>query len=292
MKKRFFPVAAAVAALALAGCAGAGSQSDQSGNAAGVKVAASFYPLAYLAEEIGGDAVTVTDLTPPGGDAHELEISPKQVSELGKQDLVLYLGSGFQPAVEEAVAMQDAPALDAMDAVKEDQLREGDAHIWLNPMIMAEIGDLTAERLSETDPNHAETFAHNAKEFRTKMEALDSKYREELAGCAGATLVTSHEAFGYLADAYSLEQIGITGINPEAEPSPKRLREVEKIAKEHDATTIFFESTAAQTTADRLAEAVGVKTAQLNPIEGTPEQDFVTVMETNLSALSGGLNCK
>lgn len=281
--------AVAAAATMLAGCSGA---ADEKTAADGLEVAASFYPLAFVTEQVGGDRVVVTDLTPKGGSAHDLEISPKQATQLAEQDLAVYLGAGFQPAVEQAIEVQQVPAFNAMDVVSPEQLREGDAHIWLNPMIMAAIGDELATKMAELDPEGAAEYTENAATFRAQMAELNAKYEDQLAGCAGATLVASHEAFGYLADAYGLEQLGITGINPEAEPSPKRLREVAQIVEERDVTTIFFESATAAATEDRLAESVGVKTAQLNPLEATPDTDFVTVMETNLSALREGLNCK
>jgi ABC-type metal ion transport system, periplasmic component/surface adhesin len=276
-------------AITVAGCA---SESSQSNNAGTLQVTAGFYPLAYAAQQVGGDLVSVTDLTPPGGEPHDLELSPRQVSDLSSQDLVIYLGNRFQPAVEEAIQIQDIPSLDAMSAVDPEKQREGDSHIWLNPLIMGQIGQGIADQLSQIDPENASSYQAGAAKFEEQMQATDASYKNKLSTCNGATLVTSHEAFGYMADEYGLEQVGISGIEPDAEPSPKRLREVEDIVKERGVTTIFFESSVAEATADRLAETLGVKTEELNTLETEPSTDFAKVMESNLLALENGLNCE
>lgn len=281
-------VGALTAALTLAAC---GSDSAISGQGK-LQVVTSFYPLQYVAEQIGGDNVEITDLTPAGGDAHDLELSPKQANQVAQADVVVYLGDSFQPAVESATASASGLVLDGMSVVSADQLRQGDAHIWLNPLIMAEIGNQVAEVFSEADPAETTSYSTNAETFTKKMEDLNKQYQEGLANCSGATLVTSHEAFGYLADAYDLNQVGITGVNPEAEPSPKRLREIAEIVEEYDVTTIFFESSTAESTESKLSDTLGIGTAQLNPMESAlSEGDYVTQMEANLQALQQGLNC-
>lgn len=283
----------AVAALGLGAMAACSSDTPSSGGGK-IQVVTSFYPLTYVVQNIGGDLVEVTDLTPAGGDAHDLELSPSQVSEIGNARAVVFLGGGFQPSVEQAVSVQGVGGLDAMSAVPEDLLLPGDSHIWLNPAIMGDIGQQVAKALAEADPAGAEVFADNAKEFSARMTALDQQFVADLEGCQGATLVTSHQAFGYLADAYGMEQVGITGINPEAEPSPKRLREVQKVIEGRDVTTLFFEKATAAGTEAKLADSLGVASAQLNPLEGTPSDgaDYTQIMEENLQALQKGLNCQ
>lgn len=276
-----------VASLVLAACAGGTSQS---GGEAKVDVVASFYPLTYVVHEVGGDRVAITDLTPAGGEAHDLELSPRQVSQIAQADLMVYLGGGFQPAVQDSVKQAPGIVVDAADAVPADMLIPGDSHIWLNPLIMADVGDHVAAALTEVDPDGASQFTAGAAQLRAKMESLNDKFASELSGCEGAMLVSSHEAFGYLAAQYGLEQVGIAGMDPEVEPSPKRLLEVQQVLEKGAVTTVFFESTDASD--QRLADSLGVRAAHLNTLEGTPAGgDYVSEMEANLTELVEGLNC-
>jgi len=111
-------------------------------------------------------------------------------------------------------------------------------------------------------------------------------------------MVTSHAAFGYLADAYGLEQIALTGVSPEAEPSPRALEDLVQKVDEEGATTVFFETLVSPRLAETVARETGARTAALNPLEGltdsdlTEGQDYFTVMRANLAALREGLGCR
>ena len=201
---------------------------------------ASFYPLQLVAEQVGGDRVSVRSLTPPGAEPHDVELSPAQVSQIDSADLVVYL-SGFQAAVDDAVqhtspahvvdAASDTTLL-AADDHHEDETDEEheehahgdlDPHFWLDPSRMPSVVEDVAAALSEIDPEGADTYAANAAALTQRFEDLDAAYATGLQQCDSRTFVTSHDAFGYLADRYDLEQVGISGIDPEAEPSPARL---------------------------------------------------------------------
>lgn len=250
-------------------------------------VATSSYPMTFVAESILGDSGAVLDLSSSGGDAHDLELSPRQVSELESASFVLYLGSGFQPAVEHAVHQRSGPGLDALDTVPEEQLRDGDPHMWLNPELMAAVGEELADELRLIDPDKAATFEENAARLTEEMDALDNEYREGLKGCTGETMLASHEAFGYLADAYGLQQIGVLGVNPEAEPSPKRLQEVAAIS---GVRTLFIESN--DSSGSKLSASLGLDPVPLNTLEVAPKEgDYFSVMRDNLRSLRSGLDC-
>ncbi len=255
-----------------------------------LEVLTSSYSTTYVAEAVVGDAGTVVDLLPSGGEAHDLELSPRQVAQVQEAAYVFYLGDGFQPSVEQAVAQRTNPSFDGMDAVPGEQYRDSDPHVWLSPTIMATMGDQLAEGLAEVDPEHADLFAGNAAKLRSDLEGLDAEYVQGLAGCQGAMLLTSHEAFGYLADEYGLEQAGIMGINPEAEPSPKRLQEIQELAKETGAGALFIEST--DSSGQKLADSLGMKAVPLHTLEVQPEGlDYLEAMRENLTALQEGLAC-
>ena len=271
--------------LLLTGCS-----SDASGSGS-LQVTAGFYPYAWVAERVGGDGVEVVNLTEPGAEPHDLELSPRQVAGLGEADLVVY-SQGFQPAVDEAVEQQAADrALDVLEGA--DLLDGDDPHLWLDPVRLADVGDAVADRMAEAAPQSAQGFEQRAQELRTELEALDDELRAGLADCARRDLVTSHDAFGYLADAYDLVQVPITGLSPEAEASPQRLAEVARIAEERGVTTVFFEELVSPKVAESLAAEVGATATVLSPLEGPPEDgDYLSAMRTNLSSLRTALDCR
>jgi zinc transport system substrate-binding protein len=327
---------ALVATATLAGCStqGAGGSSDESD---GVTVLASFYPLQYVAQQIGGDLVTVDNLTPPAAEPHDLELSPAQVREIGTADLVVYL-SGFQNAVDEAIeARAPEHVVDAAGAAElvehaeaEDEhageteeehaehAEEGDEHageteeghaehteegaadphFWLDPSRLAAVGKVVADELAATDPEHADEYAAGAQRLGQQLDELDQEFADGLAACQGAALVTSHAAFGYLADRYALEQVGISGLDPEAEPSPARLREIGDLVEERGIKTLYSETLVSPKVTETLASDLGVNTAVLDPLEGLSEDataagdDYVSVMQANLAALEEGLVCE
>ncbi|WP_370109838.1 metal ABC transporter solute-binding protein, Zn/Mn family [Streptacidiphilus sp. MAP12-33] len=297
--------AAAVGTTALALTTnGSADERDADGK---VQVVASFYPLAYLAGTIGGDHVDVTGLTAPGVEPHDLELTPKQVGAVGAADLVVYL-KGFQPAVDTAVAQAHpahvaeagaySPPVEHADSAEEghdghDHAHEGaDPHLWLDPTRYALVANGVADQLAATDPAHAADYRANAAALTGKLKSLDADYRTGLAGCARHDVLTSHAAFGYLAGAYGLHQLSVSGLDPEAEPSAARLAAIKQEAREHGVTTVFTETLASPRLAETLARELGLKTAVLDPIEGvTHGNDYFSVMRANLTALQDALGC-
>jgi len=306
----FAVLASALAGLGLTAC---GPGPDQGGGQK-VNVVAGFYPLQFVAEQIGGDRVSVTNLAQPGAEPHDMELSPSQVAEIADANLVVYI-AGFQPAVDEAVKQEAkdssfdaATAVTLIDATtghgheaagaspEPTPAEEGgkDPHIWLDPTRLATIADALAERLATADPAGAAGFRERAAALRGRLTELDQEYQQGLKTCQRREIVVSHAAFGYLADRYELDQIAITGISPEVEPTPQRLAEVAAEAKEHGATTIFFETLVSPRVAEAIATEVKARTAVLDPIEGLQPgstDDYLSVMRANLATLKPALGC-
>lgn len=290
-------ITAAAVAVGVAGCGD--DPAPDPGNRLSVVVG--FYPLQFVADRVGGDRVAVTDLVRPGVEPHDLELSAGQVGALEKADLVLYL-TGFQPALDEAVGaaskdkafdvatvepLNDAPAGDDEPAAK-------DPHVWLDPVRLATIADRVADRLATLDAEHAAAIRDRAALLRSQLTALDREYASGLATCQRREIVTSHTAFGYLAARYRLTQVPISGLAPDAEPSPQRLAEVAALAKQTGTTTIFFETLVSPKLAETLAAEVGAKTEVLDPIEGLQpgsSADYLSVMRDNLGKLRTALGC-
>jgi zinc transport system substrate-binding protein len=270
------------AGVVIAGCGAdddAGTTSQTS--TAKLTVQASFYPLQWLAEQVGGDAVAVTNLTKPGTEPHDLELTPQDVAAISNAGLVVYL-SGLQPAVDEAVEQQAGDkSFDAGESanlsLKYTPIEEGE------------------EATDEAGPAQAAAFTERARSVRTELEALDGEYREKLANCANKDLVTSHNAFGYLADAYGLNQVGITGLTPEEEPSPTDLAAVTEFVRSHHVRTIYYETLVSPAIAETVARETGAETAVLDPIEGLNDdsegENYLEVMRANLANLVTGQAC-
>ncbi len=282
------PVAVVVAVL-LTGCS-SGTDPQAGGR---VAVDASFYPLAFLAERIGGEAVSVHNVTAAGGEPHEIELKASQVSALHNADLVLYI-SGFQPAIDKVVDAAKALDLKAPDlSVGADVA--SDPHIWLDPIRMIAMAEAITARLVLVAPAQAAAIRTRGAIATSELRALDATFTARLATCARREIVTSHEAFGHLARRYRLIQTGIAGVRPEEEPTAKRLAEVAAFVREKKVTTIFFETLVSPKLAETIARETGAKTAVLDPIEGVQpgsREDYLSIMRANLDALAAALGCR
>ncbi|MFJ3878234.1 metal ABC transporter substrate-binding protein [Streptomyces sp. NPDC090077] len=312
--------AVALGATALTACSGtAGAAGTADGK---LHVTASFYPLQFLAEQIGGDHVKVDTLTKPGVEPHDLEITPKQTGQLSESDVVLYLKT-LQPAVDKAVEQSGVKnVVDAATLTKlevhggaghegHDHAAEGEAghdhdhahgeagedpHVWLDPTKYAEIAKGFGAALEKADPGHAADYKKNTDELVAKLGALDTEFKDGLKNTASRTFITTHSAFGYLAERYGLDQEGISGVDPEAEPSPARMKELQAVAKKDNVTTVFFETLASDKTAKSLARDTGLTTDVLDPLEGIGDRsqgsDYFEVMRSNLKNLQKALGAK
>jgi zinc transport system substrate-binding protein len=291
--------------LSVTGC-GAG----RAGHDGRLPVVAAFYPLQFLAERIGGDRVTVTNLIKPGAEPHDLELRPRQVAQLADAKLVLQL-AGFQPALDEAVTaeakkhtldvagvtpLQPAPSGAGTSEGNEETTRNLglDPHVWLDPVRFAAIGDAVADRLVRIDPDNAPGYRSRAAVLHADLAALDADFAHGLATCARHEIVTSHGAFGYLAARYRLAQIPISGLSPEEEPTPQHIAAVADLARRDGVTTIFFETLVSPKIAATLAREIGARAEVLDPIEGleaSSTDDYLSVMRANLGKLRQALGC-
>ncbi|MFI5899099.1 metal ABC transporter substrate-binding protein [Streptomyces cyaneofuscatus] len=333
--RRLIPTTAVAGAVvlgltALSACST--SDAADGGNGDQLKVTASFYPMQFLAERIGGEHVAVTSLTKPGVEPHDLELTPRQIGSISESDYVLYL-KGIQPAVDDAIQQSgvkntvDAATLTTLenhgaevsghDHGHEEEAHEGeeaheehsegdghnhgeeggaDPHIWLDPVKYAEVAKGVGKSLEKADPDHAADYKKNTEALVGELDKLNTAYEAGLKNTATKTFITTHSAFGYLAERYGLTQQGIAGIDPEAEPTPARIQELHTIAEKEKATTVFFETLASDKTAKTLAKDTGLKTGVLDPLEGITKKsqgaDYIEVMESNLTALQKALGAK
>jgi zinc transport system substrate-binding protein len=304
-------VAAMALALTTAACgtgASSGSGSDEQA------VVTSFYPLQFATQQITGGAVPVSVLTKPGTEPHDLELAPQDVARMSRARLVVY-ADGFQPAVDDAIAeVQPTAVLDVADAAHlsltlaeesgqagetaqqhDDHGHAGDPHFWLDPQRYAAVAKVIGARLARDDPTHAAAYEKNTATFVAKLTTLDGELRSGLASCRSRVLVTSHAAFGYLGQRYGLQQHGITGISPDAEPSGSGLKQISDLVRSHGVTTIYQETLVEPHFAETVAGSTGAAVATLDPLEGittaSAGTDYFEVMRSNLTALQKGLGC-
>lgn len=315
-------LACAAALLLGAACSTGGGGGAGPGQ---LSVVTSFYPLQFVTERIAGPHAQVDNLTPAGTEPHDLELTPRQVGSIAQADLVVYERT-FQAAVDQAVANAgQVPALDITTVVplqpvadehgqeqhgKEDghahdhgQSHEHehdhgqqDPHVWLDPSRMVTIAEAVTAQLRTVDPEHAADYDANLATLRSELDTLDEEFRTGLADCDRTAFITSHAAFGYLAERYHLTQIAIGGLSPDAEPSPARIAEVHAEAEEHDITTIFYETLVSPDVATSIAGDLGLRTDVLDPLEGLTDQsrgsDYLAVMRSNLAALRTANGCR
>lgn len=298
-------VASVTAIVAVAGC-GVGHNTNDP-----MDVVAGFYPLAYIADVIGGNHARVTDLTGPGERAHELRLSPDQVNHIADADLVVYL-KGMQHPLDKAVmdhnhdrgyTVADSRQLrhgvvpnGAGDALPQDAAGR-DPHLWLDPVRFGSAVSGLTKRFGQIEPEHGKQFAKRGALIRAKLQVLDQDFADGLKNCRKRTFVSSHNAFGYLADRYHLTQLPITGLDPTRAPSSERIAEVERLMKSNQTATIFTDAGGDSRTAAAaatVAKDTGASTATLDTLETAPangKSDYFTRMRANLKALRTTLQC-
>jgi zinc transport system substrate-binding protein len=302
---------ASAATLLVSGCGGA----DSGGGDDGVSVLAGFYPLEWVTARVGGDVVSVSSLTAPGAEPHDLELAPQDIAAVSEADLLVYL-EGFQPALDEAAhseaedhAWDAGQAADlsltaeeahgdeahADEAHADEHAESVDPHFWLDPLRLAQVGDALAEQLAEVDPGNADAYEENAAALRADLEELDGEMQNALSNCQVDTLVTGHDAFGYLGDRYGFEVVGISGLSPSAEPDPAGLAEIAELVEQRGVTTVYTETLVDPAIAETVASEAGAETAVLDPIEGLTDEsageDYLEVMRANMATLQEGQAC-
>jgi len=283
-----------IAALALSACSSGAPGKSSSGQ---MTVVASFYPLALAAEQIGGRHVAVTNLTRPGAEPHDIELTTQDVATVSSAGLVIY-EKGLQGAVDKAAESQAGNhALDVAPAAHLNLRLSGtlDPHFWLDPQRYSEVVATIATRLSGADPANKADYEKNAKAFEVKLAILSKDFAAGLATCQRRDFVTSHAAFGYLAQRFGMKQIAINGINPDQEPNAAQIAAVSTSAKANGVTTVYAEPLASPAIAATVANEIGAKVAMLDPIEGLTAQsngrDYFEIMRSNLQALRAGQGC-
>ncbi len=289
--------------LPLAACSSSSESTDGKLN-----VVTAFYPFEFIATRVAGDHADVSSLTAPGTEPHDVELTAKQTASIGEADLVVYQ-TGFQSAVDEAVSqasphhsidvantvtLQDPQSTIDLDSAGEEKYTK-DPHEWLDPTNMVAITNAVRDQLTSLDAANEADYTANAQSLIDELGQLDSDYSAGLSNCTRKTFITTHAAFGYMAKRYGLDQIGISGLDPEEEPSPARIQKIQQLAAQYNVTTLFYETLASPKVAESIAGDLGLKTDVLDPLEGITDEsrgsDYLQVMRSNLDALKTANEC-
>jgi len=261
-----------------------------------ISIVTSFYPLYFFASELGGDRSDVKNITPAGVEPHDYEPTARDVIDIQNSNLLILNGGGF-----EAWGAKIKGEL-SNDNVKVVEAGEGlfvnnDPHVWLSPEVAKSMIKNILLGMIKSDPENEAYYTRNMINLVERLEKLQKDYVSGLMTCQSRDVVVSHEAFEYLAKEFNLEQIAISGLSPEEEPSTKKLVEISKFIKEKGIKYIFFETLVSPKLAETIANEVGAKTLVLNPLEGLSEDEqgkknYFTIMEDNLANLRIALECQ
>jgi zinc transport system substrate-binding protein len=271
-----------------------------------LQVAASFYPLCFFSQQIGGDKADILDVTPSGAEPHDYEPTSRDMARMENSKLVILNGSGLEAwgsDFEKNIDTRRTLVVVASDGLADRQLdKDGkmaiDPHVWLSPASAEKMVDRILRGFEQADPENKDYYQANAAVIKLKIADLDAAYKQGLADCVQKNIVISHAAFGYLAAAYGFNQVAIAGLSPDAEPSPRQMADIVKFAEDNNVKYIFFESLVSPKLSETIAQEAGAKTLVLDPIEGLRPQDaaqgkdYFTQMHSNLANLQLALQCK
>ncbi len=285
-----------VAVLALTGFV-AQRRQEKSAPSDALQVTASFYPLAHFAQQVGGDLVSVQNMTPTGSEPHDFDPSPRDVATLYQSKVFIYNGGGLEPWASRVLPDLEKTGEVIVNATQGMQLLAHDPHVWLSPRLAQQQVRAIEQALATTDASHAAMYAKNSDAYIAELEQLDAEFKTGISQCERREIVTSHAAFAYLAQDYGLTIVPIAGLSPDEEPSPARLAEISNFVREHGVTHIFFETLVSPALSQTIAHETGAHILVFNPLEGLTEEDiaqgksYISVQRENLAAIRTALDC-
>ncbi len=266
-----------------------------------IQVTTSFYPMYFFASQIGGDKISITNITPNGAEPHDYELTPQDIVKIQGSKLLVLNGEveTWANKIKENLKGKDTQILSAGENLATGKIEENgvmsiDPHVWLSPRLAKIESQKIAQNLENIDPTNSNYYKINLTNLENELDKIDKNYKRDLENCETRSFVTSHAAFGYLSKDYGLNQIAIDGLSPDAEPSLQKLVQITNYAKANSVKYIFFESLVSPKLSETIANEVGAKTLVLDPIEGVlnNKDTYLTLMAKNLQNLRIALQCK
>ena len=279
-------------------------------------VAASFYPIAEIVQRVGGDDVQLLALTAPGVEPHDSELSAKQLDELSKSDIVFYIGGGFQPDLEKAIASlpKSTVVIDLLKSVdviasEDDHSKEEsdghnhgnsdtDPHVWLDPANMVKMSVVVSQEIAKAQTDLTSSLNERQTKYANELIEVGTLMDTTFASCERKELVSAHDAFTYFTKRANLIPVPISGVDPENEPSAKELEATAKIAQDRNVATVFFEEVLPKAFADTVAKTIGASVDSINAVETISQSDldagvtYSSIMKSNITKVATALGCK
>jgi zinc transport system substrate-binding protein len=265
-------------------------------------VVTTIYPLWEFSRRVAGDRAEVVALVPPGVEPHDWEPAPRDVGQIQRSAVFVHTGTGLDGWAEKLLAdLTGRRGVVVNASAGLPRLAVGgvaDPHVWLDPTLARAQARAIAAGLAEADPEGRALYSERAQAFAALLDTLDQDLTAGLRECARREMVTSHAAFGYLAQRYRLVQVPVMGLSPEAEPSPADLAAIVRTARRHQVTHVFFERLLSPGLAETLSREIGATPLLLDPIEAVSPADaaagngYLEIMRANLASLRTALACR
>src|SRR5690625_2977274 len=290
-------------AISLLGCSQT-NDSDQINKNNHLILYTSLYPLQYVAEQIGGNTISVHSILPPGADAHTYEPSSKDIISIAKGDLFFYLGAGMEAYAEtvaQSLASQDVKLVEIgedtslfiKDESDHDHDHHGDydPHIWLDPIRLAQVAEIIKNELITSNPNLKDLYEENYQILVDRLTELDQSFQHVISKKENKHILVSHAAYGYWEDRYGIKQISVHGLSSSDEPSQKELTSIIQQTKEYHLKYILFEKNTSNRVSEIIRDEIGAKTEVIHNLEVLTEQDiednqdYLSIMEANFDTL-------
>ena len=279
--------------FSVAGCLQKGQVSPVEDDDGRIRIYTTFYPLYDFTKKIVGESAQVENLIPAGVEPHDFELSPKQAADIHDADIFIYLGESMEPWAAKMAENLESQGIKVIEAGK-GLIENDDPHIWLDPVLAAEMAKSIFNGIVSTYKENEAIYRENLKNLTKKLEELDNAFKELASGSERKDLVTSH-AFDYPARRYGLNQVAITGLSPQEEPSLQKMRELVEFCQGNGIKYIFTVPGENSKLIDVLSRDTGAEVLEINPLESLKQEeiqageDYFSVMEKNIAALKKAL---
>jgi len=282
-------------------------------------ISLSTFSLYDITKHIAGDSVELVMILPFGVDAHSFEPTPKLMAKIQSSALVVYSGAGLEPWIDgfefknDVINMSQHVKLRELES-KEDEHEEHahhehhhdehcnhsgvDPHYWLDINNMIKSTNIIKDSLIKIAPQHKELYEKNTQIYIEMLQNLDSEYKNRIKECKIDTIIVNHNAFSYLSNNYGFNVEALSGLSPEAQPSAKNMIKIIEHVKEHNISTIFFESFVSDKAIKSIASEAKVSVDVLQPLgnitadEADKNASYEEIMKLNLEKISHALECK
>lgn len=290
--------------LVLTGCSNTTAETKDVGSGEKISVYTSFYVMYDFTKKIGGDKINITNLVPAGTEPHDWEPSPSDMANIEKADILVYNGAGMENWTDKVlksinnkklITVEASKGLKLLDNTDKSEDLEYDPHVWLNPLLAKQEMEAIKNALVKADSANKDYYEKNYIDNAKKLDELDQEYKTTVSKFSKKDIVVAHQAFGYICNAYGLNQVAIEGLAADSEPSPAKMAEIVKFVKANNVKYIFFEELVSPKVAEAIAHETGASTAALNPLEGLEDsdikvgKDYFSVMRDNLEVLKKAL---